>query len=128
MVKEDIKYLEKFLMDIDILDELNSYLVNFNAFETLGIINTEIRHSNVLGWLLDPNENHGLQDAFLKRFMQRIFYNFKEMPHSDLTLFDLTEVNFSTFVIRREWRRIDLIIYSEVDEIVIVIENKVWSK
>lgn len=115
-------------MDIDILDELNTYLVNFNAFETLGIVNTEIRHSNVLGWLLDPNENHGLQDAFLKRFMQRIFYNFKEMPHSNLSLFDLTDINFSTFIVRREWRHIDLIIYSEVDEIVIVIENKVWSK
>lgn len=52
------KSLENFLMDIDVLYELNSYLSDFNAFETLGIVNTEISHSNVLGWLLDPNENH----------------------------------------------------------------------
>lgn len=126
--EDDKKHLENFLMDIDVLDELNAYLSDFNAFETLGIVNTEIRHSHVLGWLLNPNENHGLQDAFLKRFMQRVFYNFKEIPNSNLTLFDLTEMNFNTFLVRREWQHIDLLFYSEIDNVVVAIENKVWSK
>lgn len=78
MLEEDWKKLERFLMDIDVLDDLNSYLTDFNAFETLGIVNTEIRHSNVLGWILDPHENHGMQDTYLKKFIQHISYNFND--------------------------------------------------
>lgn len=43
---------------------------NFNAFEVLRYSDYEIRHSNVLAWLLTPGETHGVGDAFLKRIVE----------------------------------------------------------
>lgn len=43
---------------------------NFNAFEVLRYSDYEIRHSNVLAWLLTPGETHGAGDAFLKRVVK----------------------------------------------------------
>lgn len=48
---------------------------HFNLFDVLKISKTEIRHSNMLGWLLNPNENHGMGDAFLKAVVQEMVVN-----------------------------------------------------
>ena len=62
--------LQKFLLDINCLDELLPWTGKFNIFDVLKISRTEIRHSNVLSWLLSANENHGLGDAFIKGILQ----------------------------------------------------------
>jgi hypothetical protein len=74
-VQTDEQALQNFLLDIQCLDELLPWTGKFNLFDVLKISRTEIRHSNVLGWLLDPNENHGFGDAFLKGMFQRIVEN-----------------------------------------------------
>ncbi|TLS36480.1 PD-(D/E)XK nuclease family protein [Pseudalkalibacillus caeni] len=126
---EKRKAIEKFLLDIDVLDDIESRLANFNVFETLGIVNTEIRHSNVLSWLLNPKENHGLGDTYIKKFMQEVFYhNQFNLTNSNITLLDISLMDYYTFYIRREWRNIDLLAFSEEHKIVMVIENKIWSK
>lgn len=130
-MKKDIEYIEEFLMDIDELDKIDSKISKFNVFEILGVVNTEIRHSNMLGWLFDPNENHGLDDVFIKKFIQRIFYNYKEqLKELDgrLNFLDISLMEYHDFTVRREYRNIDLLLYSEQNKIVIVIENKIWSK
>ena len=38
----------------------------FNPFDVLRYSDYEIRHSNVLAWLLQPNETHRIGDAFLR--------------------------------------------------------------
>lgn len=53
------------------LDKLEEMLSDFNIFETLGLVNADIRHSNVLSWLLNPNANHGLNIYFLKLFLKQ---------------------------------------------------------
>ena len=57
---DEIEFLRQFVLNNHDLEHLESILSNFNIFETLNIVNNEIRHSNVLAWLLDPNENHGI--------------------------------------------------------------------
>lgn len=57
--------LDRFLADNDELEELTAELATFNVFRVLTIEEAEIRHSNTLGWLLDPAESHGLSDVFL---------------------------------------------------------------
>ncbi len=42
----------------------------FNPFDVLRYAEYEIRHSNVLAWLLTPGESHGLGDKFLRRFIE----------------------------------------------------------
>lgn len=62
----DRESLEQLLMDTELLDRLEARVSGFNMFETLGLVNAEIRHSNMLAWLMSPKENHGLDDVFLK--------------------------------------------------------------
>ena len=38
----------------------------FNPFDVLRYSDYEIRHSNVLAWLLQPNDTHGIADAFIR--------------------------------------------------------------
>ena len=39
---------------------------DFNTFDVLRYSDYEIRHSNVLAWLLQPGATHGIGDEFLK--------------------------------------------------------------
>ncbi|MYC53042.1 MAG: hypothetical protein F4X47_12070 [Gammaproteobacteria bacterium] len=41
----------------------------FNAFDVLRYAEYEIRHGNVMAWLLDPNETHGIGRVFLEWFL-----------------------------------------------------------
>lgn len=130
MAEEDNKKaIGAFLMDIDVLDSINSRLAHFNVFETLGIINAEIRHSNVLAWLLNPNENHGLGDFFIKKLIQSIFYNSgNALKNTSFDLFKISLMDYNDFFVRREWRNIDLLAVSETNKLILIIENKIWSK
>ena len=47
-------------------------LESFNIFNVLGVQYREIRHSNYLGWLLDPNESLNLKDIFLKGLFEKL--------------------------------------------------------
>ncbi|WP_040226876.1 PDDEXK-like family protein [Bhargavaea cecembensis] len=124
----DRESLEQLLMDTELLDRLEARVSGFNMFETLGLVNAEIRHSNMLAWLMSPKENHGLDDVFLKRLMQEVFYlNPGSFGYSQLSLFDISLMDYGTFTVRREYRHMDLLLVSDVEKVVIVIENKIWS-
>jgi hypothetical protein len=64
-MKTDIEKLKNFILNNHDLEKLESMLLDFNVFETLNIVKNEIRHSNVLSWLLKPNANHGIVYIFL---------------------------------------------------------------
>ena len=66
-ISEEEKILEDFILKNPELDRLENLLGIFNVFEILDIVNAEIRHSNVLAWLFNPNSNHGLSESFLKQ-------------------------------------------------------------
>ncbi|MFD3156721.1 PD-(D/E)XK nuclease family protein [Haloimpatiens sp. FM7330] len=126
---EKQKAIEELLMDMEIFEGIETKLSSFNAFETLGVVNTEIRHSNVLAWLLNPKENHGIGDVFIKKLIQTLFYlNKNTILKSNLTLFDISLMDYYDFNIRREWKNIDILAVSDENKLVLVIENKVWSK
>jgi len=65
-----IECLENFVLSHPELDKLESLLSDFNIFETLKSEYTEVKHSNVLAWLLDPQENHGLASYFITELLQ----------------------------------------------------------
>ncbi len=115
------KYRE-LINDID-FDKLELQLKSPNIFQILGIARTEIRHSNFLGWLLDPNGNHGLGKLFLAKFLRGISTS---DVATELDEFEIEELNFNNVEIRREWKNIDLLLV--FDSLVICIENKIDSK
>lgn len=90
-----------------------------NIFETLGVKSYEIRHSNFLAWLLDPNGNHGLENYFLKRFLINIFKDVK----SQIKVIDIHNLLKQNVIIHRERFYIDLLI--EFENTIIIIENKI---
>lgn len=120
----DEEALQNFLLDIDCLDELLPWTKRFNLFDVLKISRTEIRHSNMLCWLLNPNENHGLGDAFLKAIVQTVVQN------DDTGRYNILEtllMDFYSFAVYREWKNIDILLVSDTEKYLIVIENKIGS-
>ncbi len=121
----EIEVREKYrelLNDID-FDKLELGLKTPNIFQILNVARTEIRHSNFLGWLLDPNGNHGLGKLFLTKFLRGISTS---DVATELDELDIEELNFNNVELRREWKNIDLLVI--FDSLVICVENKIDSK
>jgi len=104
------------------LELLEMHLAKPNIFNILKIENAEIRHSNFLAWLLNPNGSHNLNDRFLKWFLKEVFSDQKIDWIDEFTVDGLTFHNLQIF---REYKNIDLILLT--DEFVIAIENKILS-
>ena len=122
MTDERLKELySNLLNDVD-FDKLDLGLKNPNIFSILRISRNEIRHSNFLCWLLDPNQSHGLGDIFLKRFLREVFSSDRFEQVSQV---DVEGLNLSDAEILREWNHIDILIVT--DEVVVCVENKVMT-
>lgn len=123
-----LKLLEDFILRNPNLDRLENLIQEFNIFETLRLTHAEIRHSNVIAWLLNPMENHGLSIYFLKQFFKFIVSSnskfFKQLP---VSLFDFELFEYSNVEIRREWNNVDIlvIIIENEKKVVVAIENKI---
>jgi len=105
------------------LETIHQSLNAFNIFNVLGVQHREIRHSNFLGWLFDPNDSHQLGDRFLKDLLKLI----REIDLINAEIFiplilrDLSK----TRVARETENNIDLLIVNEELGFVICIENKI---
>ncbi len=121
--KDDATCLKEFLLDIECLDPLSEWTSKFNLFDVLKISRVEIRHSNMLAWLLNPNENHGFGDAILRGFIQFVVTSFS----SDADIFDTLLMDCHDFTVQREWHSIDILVSSSKEKFVICIENKIDS-
>lgn len=97
--------------------KLHTLLSRFNIFSALNIEHFEIRHSNVLAWLLTPLETHQLQNRPLCLFLEIL-----RSKHSDIS-------HAHSAIVKREMKlanagQIDLLLYLDSGEI-IALENKV---
>ena len=95
MTDERLKELySNLLNDVD-FDKLDLGLKNPNIFSILRISKNEIRHSNFLCWLLDPNQSHGLGDIFLKRFLREVFSSdrFEQVSQVDVEGLNLADAD-----------------------------------
>ncbi len=124
--KKQKELIDIFLADNPELEELIDQLATFNVFRALKIENTEIRHSNVLGWLLDPSESHGLGDIILRRVLSNaLLLSDKTIDHISPAQVEL--MDFYDVEVLREWKNIDLLVVDRINKIVILIENKIHS-
>lgn len=114
--------LESLFVNNADLDSIRSHLGRFNPIKTMGMERMEIRHSSILGWLLSPQETHGLGDTFLKAFLaQALRGHDSAMRPSAL---DVSQADMMDAEVRREWRHIDLLVLSPRNGWVFIIENK----
>ncbi len=119
---EKLSILYDSLVKDEDFEKLGLELNEPNIFQILRVSTKEIRHSNFLSWLLDPNSNHGLGDIVLRGFLHEVllFDEISEINESYINKLDLVDVE-----IRREWNFIDLLII--LDDFVVCIENKIFS-
>lgn len=88
----------------------------FNIFKVLKLDNSEIRHSNFLAWLLNPEETHNLGYKFIKEFFE---------SYADIDWSKEEFINVETEVLTNKNRRIDILITGK--NFLCVIENKYGS-
>ncbi|MEQ2006272.1 MAG: PD-(D/E)XK nuclease family protein [Limisphaerales bacterium] len=106
-------------------------LRQFNVFRVLRFEHGEIRHSNMLAWLLQPDETHKLGDSFLRGWLLRVVNDAAPDLLGGLTAESIKAGKIGDVEIAREWNFLDLLVKvttTEGDAWVIAIENKWWAK
>ncbi len=115
---------------------LNNHFNRFNPFKVLQVDNYEIRHSNVLAWLMDPKQNHALGSYFIKKLIAKVFVNSANFEDgdkvADYDVLQLSRHSYHDLVVYKELatsnrKRIDLLAVSSFHQVAILIENKYWS-
>ncbi len=97
----------------------------YNVFDVLGIRNQELSHSSFLTELLNPDGSHGMQDAFLKAFIDTIARGGSK-PELDTAHAQVyTEYNIGNTT-DTTGGRIDILITDRCGH-AIIIENKIWA-
>lgn len=113
--------------------KLNQQVNSFNALKILRLENYEIRHSNILAWLLSPKENHNLHDYFLRKMLEHLILIDE---NNDNPLYEkvgsiLNHSLMDSYVYREvktdKNRYIDLVIVNQQLKCVFLIENKFYS-
>lgn len=93
----------------------------FNTFDVLRYADYEIRHSNVLAWLLRPAQTHGLGRRFLEWFVDHVR---ERLAAAGGGPFPATELKAANVVVKRELHYVDVTIFFKKEKYVIAIENK----
>jgi hypothetical protein len=119
----DLKLLEALILENPDLEMLEAHLDEFNIFEALGAVRVELRHSDFLAFLLNPRQNHGLGDVFVKRMLQKALSAAQFDTH--ITPLDIDTWDLDGLTVQREWQNIDLLLLDE--RLVVIIENKITS-
>ena len=93
----------------------------FNLFDVLRNAEFEIRHSNVLQWLLDPGGTHRTGSKFLHEFIQRLNDNagaagIKPIPPTSLEKGDVR--------VERELHYADIAVFFKGARRWMIVENK----
>ncbi len=107
------------------LNQIAAYLNRFNPIRVMRMEGMEIRHSAILAWLLDPFENHGFGDAFLRAFLAQALLR---ADNPVLTALEVSQADLRDAEIQREKRNIDLFVSSPSNGWAFIIENKFHSK
>ena len=115
--------LEAFAEQNADLARLESLLSRFNLFEAIGVVRQELRHSNLLAFLLDPTQSHGLRAVFLKELLQSVLSQTE--VESVVSSSDLDSWRLDAATVHREWHHIDILVIDDVNRFAVIIENKI---
>lgn len=93
----------------------------FNTFDVLRYADYEIRHSNVLAWLLRPTDTHGIGDRFLRWFVEQTN---RRLVAANEELIPATDFRTTNVVVERELEYVDITIFFKKEKCLLAIENK----
>lgn len=105
----------------------------YNVFNVLGVDNMELSHSAFIAALLNPRGSHGMQDTFLKAFIDTLAHGGTKPELDTAHAKVYTEYNIGNTT-ETTGGRIDILITDRSDAgsgkgkgHAIIIENKVWA-
>ncbi|MFC7395037.1 PD-(D/E)XK nuclease family protein [Scopulibacillus cellulosilyticus] len=113
--------------------QLNQQVSSFNTLKILKLENHEIRHSNILAWLFNPKENHGLRDYFLRKMIEHLVLmdensnNLQYQIVGEILNHSLMDSYVYREVKTERNRFIDLLIVNQKLKSIFLIENKFYS-
>lgn len=97
--------------------------LEFNLFRALKAEQKELRHSDMIAWLLNPCESHDLDSTFLTGFQKLLMGKAQQSEYASVYS-SKTEI-----AVHREYQNvIDILVISESEKWLIAIENKWGSK
>ena len=94
----------------------------FNPFDVLRYSDYEIRHSNVLAWLLQPDGTHGIGGAFIRDFTAALNDEAKRQGIPPVPVPSSFEAD--NIRVERELDYVDITLFFEKERAVVAIENK----
>ena len=118
--------LQRLILDED-LEHLEDLISEFNLFDVLKIERRELQHSALLAWLLDPSGSHGLQDYFLRRFLTAAAAKAQDEGITGITPLDVDAWDLTNIEVATERHNIDVLLISQEDEFICIIENKIGA-
>ena len=120
--------LYQFSKDLEEIERLHKDVLteSFNVFESAGLTRQEIRHSNILAFLLKPNGMHGLGEDLLKQLLELASINSEKRSDLPNPLYISTH-SYEDLEVAREESNIDVLGSSKQSNLVFVIENKIKS-
>ena len=118
--------IEELLLDDDGISRIEDRLGGFNIFEAIGHTRAEMRHSDFLAFLLDPNRDHGLGSEFLSRFVIEVV---KAIPSRErhISVSEIALMDFERCLVLREHHSIDVLCIDGANRFLLAIENKIGS-
>lgn len=127
----------KIALDVN-FSKLDEILNKFNIFEATGMRKQEIKHTKFLGYLLNPNESHGLGTKFLLEFLRNAF---SKTANQEFDLLSLhlslaeisTEFGLNNIDENQKSKKSAIDIHIEIptyknEKIIIAIENKLKAR
>ena len=93
----------------------------FNVFDVLRNADYEIRHSNVIAWLLQPDDTHGLDGRFLRWFVDHLN---ERADKAGVERILATDYEASNIDVERELDYVDITVFFKREKFLIAIENK----
>ena len=118
--------LQALILDED-LEHLEDLLAEFNLFDVLKIERREPQHSALLGWLLDPRGSHGLRDYFLRRFLSAAAAKAHDDGIAAASPVDVDGWELVNVEVATERHNIDILLISQDDEFICIVENKIGA-
>jgi len=128
-MNKDITLVKQFIFNDEvqkILSDINNHFMDFNILEITGMGTQEIKHSNILAWLLGDNEHKLGYDIFVE-LLKKIHSQNQNVGWDDLQKYIYLDTK-KNLIIQREQNNIDLLIEDKQNGKVFVFEIKVQAE
>lgn len=123
--------LEALVVGNEDFETIENTLDVFCPFEAVGMVRQEVRHAYFLSHCIDPQRPHGFAAECLRAFMRSAAQAKREWEQEsaseDLTSLDVHLMELDSAQVRREWRKIDLLVTIPQEKLVVAAELKIDS-